>query len=177
MPQRCEGTGQTANLGLLDGNQVIHVCVHEPDRPIRFHAALGMRDHAYCTGLGKALLAYAGSDELAEHLPPEPFPRFTEYTITSGDELTRELGRIRRRGAAIDDNERSHGLRCVAVPVLINGVCLAAVSVSGASGEFTPDRQQLYVDRLKETASELADDPDTAAALRIVHQSLYLAVQ
>lgn len=171
-----ERTGHTANLGMLDGTQVIHVCVHEPDRPIRFQAAVGMRDHAYCTGLGKVLLAHVTSDALAAHLPSEPFTRFTEHTITGYDEFLRELRRTKRRGHAFDDNERSHGLRCAAVPVSVDGECLAAVSVSGASGEFGPDRLQSYVDRLTETAAELAGDPDTVAALRVAHRSLQPAV-
>lgn len=165
-------TGQTANLGMLDGDQVIHVAVHEPDRPIRFRATAGARDHSYCTGLGKVLLSYTDPAELDDHLPAEPFHRYTEQTITTRDELTRELKRIVRRGYGFDDNERSVGLRCVAVPVEVDGVCLAAVSVSGPSGEFGPDRQQSYLERLQETAAELAGDPDTAAALRIVHTSL-----
>lgn len=167
-----ERTGQTANLGMLDGAQVIHVCVHEPDRPIRFQADVGMRDYVHCTGLGKVLLAHAEADEVGAHLPPEPYAAFTEHSITGYDEFVRELRRTRRRGYAFDDEERSHGLRCVAVPVMVDGECLAAVSVSGASGEFDPDRRQLYVDRLTETAAELADDPDTVAALRVARRAL-----
>ncbi|WP_162606703.1 IclR family transcriptional regulator [Jiangella asiatica] len=165
-------TGQTANLGMLDGDQVIHVGVHEPDRPIRFRASPGVRDHSYCTGLGKMLLSRLEADQVAAHVPPGPFERFTDDTITTMDELVRELRRIQRRGYAFDDNERSVGLRCVAVPVEVDGECLAAVSVSGPSGEFGPDRQQSYLERLRETAAELAGDPDTASALRIVHSSL-----
>jgi DNA-binding IclR family transcriptional regulator len=166
-------TGQTANLGMLDGTQVIHVGVHEPDRMIRFHTSVGARDHPYCTGLGKMLLSHLDEAERADHLPStEPFPRFTDDTITTMDELNRELSRIRRMGHAFDDNERSVGLRCVAVPVEVDGVTLAAVSVSGPSGEFSRDRQQSYLERLEEAAAELADDPDTAAALQIVYRSL-----
>lgn len=165
-------TGQTANLGMLDGDQVVHVAVHEPDRPIRYRASAGVRDHSYCTGLGKMLLSRLAPEQLATHLPADPFPRFTDSTITTMDELTRELRRTQRRGYAFDDNERSVGLRCLAVPVQVDGECLAAVSVSGPSGEFGPDRQQSFLERLMESAAELAGDPDTAAALRIVHDSL-----
>lgn len=167
-----ERTGQTANLGMLDGDRVIHVSVHEPDRPIRFQASVGMRDHTYCTGLGKVLLAQLSESERDQHVPDDPFERYTDQTITSMDELNRELTRIGRDGYGFDDNERSVGLRCVAVPVEVDGVCLAAVSISGPSGEFGPDRLQGYLDRLRATAAELAGDPDTAAALHIVHRSL-----
>jgi DNA-binding IclR family transcriptional regulator len=165
-------TGQTTNLGVLDGSQVLHICVHEPDRPLRFTAEPGTRDHAYCTGLGKLLLAHADPDRLPGVVPEEPFEAFTDQTITTMDQLTRELRRTLRRGYALDDNERSVGLRCVAVPVMIDGECMAAVSVAGPSGEFTPNRIEDFVEQLLDVAAELAADGDFVAALRIVNRSL-----
>lgn len=165
-------TGQTANLGVLDDSQVLHVCITEPDRPLRFRQPPGTRDWAYCTGLGKMLLSYVDTELLAYCTPAEPFQAFTEQTITTLDGLTRELRRTRRRGYALDDNERSVGLRCVAVPIIIDGECLAAISVSGPSGEFTPARQGQYVAELRAAADELVATPDFEAALKIVHRSL-----
>ncbi|WP_433077065.1 IclR family transcriptional regulator [Dactylosporangium sp. CA-052675] len=165
-------TGQTANLGVLDGDQVLHICVAEPDRPLRFTTALGARDHTYCTGLGKMLLSELPEADVAALLPAEPFPAFAENTVTTHAELRKDLKRIARRGYALDDNERSAGLRCVAVGVRIGQDLLAAVSVSGPAGEFTAPKQQEYVAALDEVAKAMADDPDFAAALRIVHRSL-----
>jgi IclR family acetate operon transcriptional repressor len=165
-------TGQTANLGVLDGNQVLHICVAEPDRPLRFTTALGARDHTYCTGLGKVLLSELPDEQLVDCLPAEPFTSFTDNTMTSVAELRRDLKRTSRRGYALDDNERSIGLRCVAVGVRIGADCLAAVSVSGPSGEFSVAKQHEYVAALDEVAMAMPDDPDFAAALRIVHRSL-----
>jgi len=167
-----EGTGQTANLGVLDGDQVLHLCVAEPDRPLRFTTTLGSRNHTYCTGLGKALLADLPDDALPRTVPAEPFPAFTEHTITSVEDLRRDLRRTARRGYALDDNEHSAGLRCVAVPVRVDGECLAALSVSGPTGEFTTARQHEYVALLDEVAKIMPDDPDLTTALRIVHRSL-----
>ncbi|MGI5238332.1 IclR family transcriptional regulator [Dactylosporangium sp. CA-139066] len=168
-------TGQTANLGVLDGDQVLHICVAEPDRPLRFTTALGARDHTYCTGLGKMLLSELPEDRVAAILPPEPFPAFAENTLTTLADLRKDLRRTARRGYALDDNERSTGLRCVAVGVRLAGDLLAAVSVSGPAGEFTAGRQQEYVAALDEVAKAMPDDPDFAAALRIVHRSLRAA--
>ncbi|MEU7870489.1 IclR family transcriptional regulator [Dactylosporangium sp. NPDC049140] len=167
------GTGQTANLGVLDGDQVLHICVAEPDRPLRFTTALGARDHTYCTGLGKMLLSELPEPDLAALLPAaEPFPAFAENTVTTHADLRRDLKRTAKRGYALDDNERSAGLRCVAVGVRIGGELLAAVSVSGPAGEFTAPKQQEYVAALDEVAKAMSDDPDFTAALRIVHRSL-----
>ncbi|MER7277049.1 IclR family transcriptional regulator [Dactylosporangium sp. NPDC000244] len=165
-------TGQTANLGVLDGDQVLHICVAEPDRPLRFTSALGARDHTYCTGLGKMLLSELPEADVAALLPAEPFPAFAENTVTTHAELRKDLKRIARRGYALDDNERSAGLRCVAVGVRVGQDLLAAVSVSGPAGEFTAPKQQEYVAALDEVAKAMADDPDFTAALRIVHRSL-----
>jgi len=165
-------TGQTANLGVLDGDQVLHISVAEPDRPLRFTTMLGARDHTYCTGLGKVLLSELPDDQVAALLPAEPFESFAENTITNLADLRRDLKKTVRRGFALDDSERSIGLRCVAVPVRINGECLAAFSVSGPAGEFTPAKQHEYVAKLDEVAKAMSDDPDFATALQIVHQSL-----
>jgi DNA-binding IclR family transcriptional regulator len=167
-----DGTGQTANLGVLDGAQVLHICVTEPDRPLRFMAQPGTRDHAYCTGLGKVLLAYVAPELLRASTPDEPFTAFTDQTTTTLDALTEELRVTRERGYALDDGERSTGLRCVAVPLLIGGECLAAISVSGPTGEFTEKQCEEYVGELQAAADGLTADPDFDAALRIVHRSL-----
>lgn len=168
-------TGQTANLGVLDGDQVLHICVAEPDRPLRFTSSLGARDHTYATGLGKVLLSALPDDQIAAAVPAEPFPSFTENTMTTLADLRKDLKKVARRGFALDDNERSAGLRCVAVPVRVDGDALAAISVSGPAGEFSTAKQQVYVSALEEAAKAVTDDPDFVTALRILHRSLRVA--
>ena len=168
-------TGQTANLGVIDGDQVLHVCVAEPDRPLRFTTATGARDHLYCTGLGKRLLAELEPGLVPTCLPAEPWPAFTDNTHTTLDSLRDDLRGIAERGYALDDNERGAGLRCVAVSVPVRGEAgeaVAAVSVSGPTGEFDAAQQQRYVARLNQAAADLAADPDVEAALRLVRRSL-----
>lgn len=165
-------TGQTSNLGMLDGPEVVHVCVRTPDRPLRFETTTGARASAYCTGLGKMLLAAVAPERLTAHLPPEPFAAHTERTMTTVDELTKELRRIARRGHAVDDNEHSAGLRCVATPLIIDGQQLAALSVSGPAGEFGRDKQKEYLERLGATADALCADPDVVAVLRRMHETM-----
>jgi IclR family acetate operon transcriptional repressor len=158
-------TGQTANLGVLDGDQVLHICVAEPDRPLRFTTMLGARDHAHCTGLGKVLLAGLTDEQRDAVLPAEPFASFTDHTLTTRADLRKDLDKVNRRGFAL-----------VAVPVRLDDRCLAAVSVSGPAGEFTAAKQQEYVAALDGVAKSMAGDPDLATALRIVHRSLRPAV-
>ncbi|MEU1387835.1 MULTISPECIES: IclR family transcriptional regulator [unclassified Nonomuraea] len=165
-------TGQTANLGVLDGTQVLHLRVEEPDRPIRYTAMSGSRADAHATGLGKLLLAGLAPDALARHLPEEPYEAMTGSTLTTFAELRADLELTRERGYAYDDNESNIGLRCLAVPLEIDGRWVASVSVSGPAGELDPDRHGGYVAELHATAAEMAADPDLAAALRVIHRSL-----
>ncbi|MGB3437893.1 MAG: IclR family transcriptional regulator [Actinophytocola sp.] len=165
-------TQQTANLGLLDGREVVHVCVRQPDRPLRFETSPGARDSTHSTGLGKMLLAGVAAGRLPAHLPAEPFPARTDRTITSLDEMSKEVRRTGRRGYAVDDTENSAGLRCLAVPVTVKEQPLAALSVSGPAGEFTPKRQKEYLELLHATAGRLADDHDVVAVLLGMHASM-----
>ena len=165
-------TQQTSNVGMLDGAEVVHVCVRTPDRPLRFEIATGARDSAHCTGLGKMLLAGVAADQLAAHLPPEPFPARTERTVTTVEQMRQEVRRTNRRGYAVDDNEHSHGLRCVASPLVVDGQPLAALSVSGPAGEFGRDRQKEYLTRLRATADALCADADVVAVLRRMHETM-----
>jgi DNA-binding IclR family transcriptional regulator len=165
-------TGQTANLGVLDGHEVLHVCVREPDRPIRFTTMTGARDAGHCTGLGKLLLSRVPPGDLAGHVPPEPFPARTDRTITALGALAEHLRGVAERGFALDDNEGSVGLRCVAVPVESGGVCLAALSVSGPSAEFDDEHVEVYRQTLHAAAQRLTGDEDVTAALRFLLKSL-----
>jgi DNA-binding IclR family transcriptional regulator len=165
-------TQQTSNLGLLDGREVVHVCVRQPDRPLRFETSPGARDSTHSTGLGKMLLAGVAPENLAAYLPAEPFPARTDRTITALDEMAKEVRRTQRRGYAVDDNESSPGLKCLAVPVTVADQTLAALSVSGPAGEFTPKRQKEYLERLTAAADRLAADHDVVAVLRRMHESM-----
>lgn len=165
-----KATGYTSNLGVLDGDRVLHVAVEAADRPLRFESRVGERAPTYCTGLGKMLLAGLPRSELSAHLPAR-LVRQTPSTITSRAALGAELARIRDRGYASDDDEHSAGLRCLAVPVIVHGEAVAALSVSGASGEFDVSAHQPYVRHLRETADLLAADPAVVHALRELPRS------
>lgn len=163
-----DSSRQTSNLGVLDGDQVLHVCVRTPDRPLRFQTVAGDRAPTYCTGLGKMLLATLDPATVDGHLPPGPFEKFTDHTIADRDVLHRDLRETAKRGYAFDDNEHSHGLRCLAVPVTANGTVVAAVSVSGPSAEFDAEHQGRFLEQLRAAADRLAADPEVVDALQKV---------
>lgn len=92
---------------------------------------VGMQLEAYCSGIGKVLLAHLPLEEQSAYLADGPFPKLTENTIVEPQQLARELARVRACGYAIDDEEIAAGLRCFAVPVRSGSdAVVAAISLS-----------------------------------------------
>jgi len=133
--QRLAGeTGETVNLGLLDGTRVVNLHKVEGRHLLRMHLELGGGAPAHATALGKVLLAALKPAEVARRLHARRLERLTSRTIGDRRSLGTALARIREQGFAIDDEECSLGLRCVAAPILNHlGSVVAALSVSGPS--------------------------------------------
>ncbi len=165
-------SGQTANVAILDGPDVVHLCVVEPDRPIRFRASTGSREAAYRTGLGKVLLAFTDVAQVDEHLPPEPYPTMTKRTITKRRDLLSELEHIRRAGFAFDNEEGDVGVCCLAVPIRRGSEVVAAISVTGPAGEFTAAAREHLLSPMREAALSLERTDQFYYALQIVRRSL-----
>tara|TARA_B100000519_G_scaffold13659_1_gene10322 strand:- start:100588 stop:101421 length:834 start_codon:yes stop_codon:yes gene_type:complete len=166
-------TGLTANIGVLEGRWVLHVCVEEPDRPLRFRSSAGSLDHTYCTGLGKLLLSRIAPDRVDDHLPAGPLAAFTPHTLTTREALDTEFERIRGQGYSLDDEERDIGVICLAVPVPSDTDVNAAVSVSGPAGELSPERRGELLPTLQSVAGDLAANARFLPSLRAsggIHQ-------
>lgn len=159
-------TGLTANVGVLEGRWVLHVCVEEPDRPLRFRSSNGSLDHTFCTGLGKLLLSRLPVERVSHHLPDEPWTAFTPHTLTTRAALDAEFEKIRMQGYSLDDQERDLGVVCLAVPVPTDSGINVAVSVSGPAGELAPDRRHELLPVLEGVAEELAADGRFLPSLR-----------
>ncbi len=112
-----EQTGHTATLGIRDGGHGIYLDkVETRDFGIRLHSEIGKAFPLHCTGIGKVLLSQIDDDEL-KNLLRGKLESLTKRTITSKVALRKELKEIRRRGYAIDDEEITRGLVCIAAPV------------------------------------------------------------
>lgn len=164
-------TSFTANLGVLSGTSVLHVCVQEPDRALRFRSSNGTLDHVYCTGLGKMLLSGLPAGRVGEHLPEEPYLQFTPNTITNLSDMHAELDRIRERGHSVDLQERDAGLTCIALLIPNEVGALVALSVSGPSGELEEARRGELLSLLTSTANQLGTNSRFLSALRSVRGS------
>ena len=113
-----EKTGHTTTLGIRDGDHGIYLDkVESDDFGIRLHSEIGKAFPLHCTGIGKVLLSAVAGDELTAILRRK-LDAMTINTITSKAQLRASLEDVRRLGYAIDDEEITRGLVCVAAPVL-----------------------------------------------------------
>jgi len=127
-------------LGVLDGHQVLIVEKITGHRPMPMLSQVGGTVPAYCSGLGRALLAYSSAEVVHEVLDRELPPR-TSRTLTDAAAIRRELAAIPSRGWALDREEGNIGVSCVAAPIFGPlGHVVAALSTTGPTGAVKPDR-------------------------------------
>jgi DNA-binding IclR family transcriptional regulator len=107
----------TVHLAVLDRGDVIYIDKIESPSRVQMVSHIGGRVPAHCTGLGKAMLAYLGQDEIRRIVEERGLALYTPATIVSMDALTAELSAVRARGYAVDEGEHESMVRCVAAPI------------------------------------------------------------
>jgi DNA-binding IclR family transcriptional regulator len=125
-------TQETVHLCVLDQDEMLYVEKLEPQRSVRLASRVGRRAPAYCTSVGKAILAELADAEVNAIVRRSGLKRITPHTITTAAGLKTELKGIRELGYAIDNEENEEGVRCVGVAVRDHSRRpVAAISVSG----------------------------------------------
>jgi len=122
---------EAVNLAKLDKDEIIYIHKIESYTTLKLDLKLGSRHPAYCTGLGKLLLAYLEEDKLNFYLEKVKLKKFTSNTITHREKLKQELILIKQQGYSFDNEEYTQGVCCLAAPVrdYTNKVC-AALSIA-----------------------------------------------
>ena len=133
-------TSETIHLAILDGKDVVYIDKEETSEIIRMHSEIGSRVDAYCTSLGKVLLAYKDVD--IYHLyAEEDLEKHTANTIIDKELLAEHLALVKRQGYAIDDEEQEPGIRCIGGPIFdYTGEVIAAFSIAGPINRMTEER-------------------------------------
>jgi DNA-binding IclR family transcriptional regulator len=149
-------TNLTAHVGILEKKQVVFVQKVDGPGIIKFDTYVGKCSQLHCTGLGKSLVAFRPEEEIKLLLDKYIFSRFTKQTISSLSAFMAECERIRRAGYSMDDEEEELGIRCVAVPVLSEGVAVAAVSVTGTTAQMPLEAVANIVSKATNAASRIA---------------------
>lgn len=149
--------GSTAHLGVLDSDAMVTYIAKASRRAQFPPTVIGSKLEAYCSGLGKVLLAALPAERQARYLADGPFPALTSRTITCPQALMEELRVVAGRGYAVDDCELFEDLRCVAVPITDrSGQVVAALSASSSAAELPRGRVAEVAQQLAVHAQEIA---------------------
>ncbi|MDF1749923.1 MAG: IclR family transcriptional regulator [Alphaproteobacteria bacterium] len=150
-------SGETANLAMIDGSEVIFISQVETHEHIRAFFRPGTRGPAHASGIGKALLAHLPPDQLQVLLRRYQLASFTDNTITSREALMTELAVIRARGWAVDNEERTLGMRCIAAPIFGPfGEATVGVSISGPSIRVSPEKDAILGPMIRQAALDIS---------------------
>lgn len=146
---------ETMQLGILTGENVTFISFINSTQPVRLVSFVGRSLPAHSSATGKAILAFLPADDLELHLPDE-LAALTENTITSRDRLRHELEDVRQRGYALESEESTANLSCVAAPVMRTGRVAAAVTICVPRAQIAEEKLRQLSRAAVETASQLS---------------------
>jgi DNA-binding IclR family transcriptional regulator len=150
-------TGETVNLAILDGQQILYLDVIESSHTFRLASQVGARRPLYCTALGKVILAHLPEEEAKELISSLIFERQTPRTLTRPASLKKDLVKSRLHGCALDDEEAVLGARCIAAPIFdANGKVIGAASVSGPLTRISAEKVSAFTALVKEAAQSIS---------------------
>jgi IclR family transcriptional regulator, KDG regulon repressor len=144
-------------VAIWDGDSmVITSSVHPRPRAVLPHQ-FGPRVHAYCSAIGKTVLAFLDAEQIDSYLQRTVFVAFTPSTVTDRQLLAQELELTRRRGYAIDREEAVQGLSCIGAPIFQrSGEIAGAISVSGNTQRVLGEKSDVFIGALLKTAAEIS---------------------
>ncbi len=153
--------GLTVHLAQLDNGQVLYVDKRNAAQPVDMYSQAGKIGPAYCTGLGKAMVAFLPETEQARVLSQQSYHTFTPHTLDTPGKLSAELKKIVARGHAYDREEHEPGIICIAVPILgAQGGVLGGLSITGSTRDMTFKQLDALVPDLKAAAQDIAADAE-----------------
>mgnify|MGYP001822972593 CR=1 FL=1 len=152
---------ETVHLAQLDNGQVLYVDKRNATKPVPMFSQSGKVGPAYCTGVGKAMLAFLEASARDEALAQQSWHRFTPKTVTSPDAMQDVLQTIRDRGFAFDDEEHEPGIICVAAPILSRkGRPMGALSITSTTSRTDLDGLARLAPDLTDCARAIARDAE-----------------
>lgn len=157
--------GETSFLAVYNNGDVVYLYKAEGRGSIQTTAQLGSRRPAYCTALGKVILANLSIEE-TDRVFERKLTKFTEKTIIDRVKLYEEFAKIRANGYAVDDEGVEYGLYCMAVPIYnYTGSVVAAISVSGPIRRLN-ESQEKVIEELKDVGATISRRLGFVVAMR-----------
>jgi DNA-binding IclR family transcriptional regulator len=155
--QLANRTAFYARVGVWEAGAVLITLLALPKSEDAFSHQIGPRVPAYCSGVGKALLAYLEPPELEAYLRQTPLVRYTQTTIVDVKKLLQDAEKTRQRGYSINRQEMIPGIAALGAPVFDRKHALAgAISISNAPEIILGERMPQLAHELLCTASEVA---------------------
>jgi DNA-binding IclR family transcriptional regulator len=153
--------GETTHYAILDRTEVVYLAkVHPATSRYQMTSVIGGRNPAYCTGVGKALLAYElksrqSVTDFIEHHDP-PLIQHTKNTITTRDALHEEMTLIRQRGYALDREDYEEGINCIAIPLFLTSKTRpdGAVSITAVARRLPLAKLEASVGHVRDVIRE-----------------------
>ena len=156
MRRLMEQSGETANLGILEGTDAVFIDQVQCREMMRTIVKLGSRVPLHASGVGKAIFASLSDEQIDAILKVRGLPRITENTITSPETMWASVRVIRQRGWSFDDEEHAVSTRCVAAPIYDeHAEPLGAISLAGPSSRLPDARIKQLGPIVAHTAEEL----------------------
>lgn len=150
-------TGETANLGIERDGEVLFVSQVETSAHIRAFFPPGSMSQMHASGIGKALLAFMPADRREAILKRRDLTQYTDQTLTNRPDLEADLRASRARGYAVDWDEKTDGMRCIAAPVFdAFGEAVAGISVSGPTSRIGDEEIRRLAVKVKASAQALS---------------------
>ncbi len=147
---------ETVHFGVLSGDKVLYLNKAESPLGLKVSTQIGSYQHAYCTAIGKVLLAYSSQEHLSDYIKTIELEAHTAHTITNPADLLKALEQIRAKEYALDMEELELGLICIAIPVFNkNRKVVASISVAGPSSRFKAENIKSYLSIIRKGASEI----------------------
>ena len=152
-----QATKQTIHLALWDSSVAVYAQKIDPPGIIRMYSQVGKRVPMYCTGIGKAILAFLPKERAKEVIAAEALRPHTPNTITKPRALLEHLTLIRARGYALDEEEHEEGIRCIATPLLDRqNQVLGAVSITTLAFRIDKETLLSWWPQLRDQAQQVA---------------------
>jgi IclR family pca regulon transcriptional regulator len=148
---------ESSSAAVLDEDEIVYIARAATQRIMSIELSVGSRLPAYCTAMGRVLLAHRPADELIAYLKRVELKPLTHRTVTRRDEFSRALDAVRDKDYAVVDQELEIGLVSVAVPVRdVSGKAVAAMNVSVQAARLAPGEiDARYLPVLRAAADEI----------------------